>query len=201
MGFQSMGQSIMLQYCTNRGGGWEQRSGVTGSVLLPPRATSWMHWTSRDWMPPPHVFEHGEKSEMFQRGGHGMSLHVRVIESGRVSMRHRAGFTCSSSEIRTHSVIDSCTPFFCFLFWGVSNMNMSIIQLPNIIHCYKQVEDQSIWSIKAKSVDWFRTVILPTSLAQDLVELTWINHNHGTVSFKGWMWIIWTWWCNDNWQY
>ena len=117
MGFQSMGQSIMLQYCTNRGGGWEQRSGVTGSVLLPPRATSWMHWTSRDWMPPPHVFEHGEKSEMFQRGGHGMSLHVRVIESGRVSMRHRAGFTCSSSEIRTHSVIDSCTPFFCFFLF------------------------------------------------------------------------------------
>ena len=110
MTFQSSGQSIMLQNCLVRGGGWTQSSASTGSVLPPPRATSWMHWTARVWTPPPHDLLHGEKSEMFQRGGHGTSLQVRVMASGRRATSHSSGLTVSWSRSRTHSMIDSCTP-------------------------------------------------------------------------------------------
>ena len=52
-----------------------------GSVLLPPRATSWMQCTSRVWTLPPHDRLHEEKSGAFHLGGHRTSLHVRVIAS------------------------------------------------------------------------------------------------------------------------
>lgn len=108
--FHSTGQSIILQNCWARGGGCGQRSAPTGSVLLPPRATSWIQSTWRVWTPPPHVRLQMEKSDVFQRGGHGTSLHVRVIASGRRSIGHKCGLTRWPSCSRTHSIIDSWTP-------------------------------------------------------------------------------------------
>ena len=105
--FHSTGQSIMLQNCWARGGGCGQRSAPTGSVLLPPRATSWMQWTSRVWTPPPHDRLHEEKSDVFHLGGHGTSLHVRVIASGLRSIGQRCGLTRTPSSSRMHSIIDS----------------------------------------------------------------------------------------------
>lgn len=37
----------------------------------------------------PHDFVHDEYSEVFQRGGHGMSLQVRIRFSGFVSGEHK----------------------------------------------------------------------------------------------------------------
>ena len=137
--FHSMGQSIMLQYCWNLGAGCGQSSAATGRVLLPPRATSWMQCTSRLWMPPPHVLLHGEKSLMFQRGGHGTSLHVRVIESGRRSSGHSAGLTTWSLASSTHSVMDSCTPAsiqlpFHFYFISFKFKNYNFISISFHLH-------------------------------------------------------------------
>ena len=39
---------------------------------------TWMHWTVLVWVPPPQDCEHAVKSDTFQRGGHGFSLHVRT---------------------------------------------------------------------------------------------------------------------------
>ena len=39
---------------------------------------TWIHWTPRAWVPPPQDLEHVVKSDTFQRGGHGFSLHVRT---------------------------------------------------------------------------------------------------------------------------
>lgn len=110
--FHSTGQSIILQNCWALGGGWGHKSAPTGSVFPPPRATSWMQWTSRVWTPPPQVRVQVEKSLVFHLGGQGMSLHVRVIESGRPprSIGHKWGLTRCPSDSRTHSMMDSWTP-------------------------------------------------------------------------------------------
>ena len=39
---------------------------------------TWMHCTVLVWVPPPQDCEHAVKSDTFQRGGHGFSLHVRT---------------------------------------------------------------------------------------------------------------------------
>lgn len=58
----------------------------------------------------PHDLEHGEKSEKFQRGGHGRSLHVRIRASGFVSGEHKNGETTLPVSSRTQFIISSSTP-------------------------------------------------------------------------------------------
>lgn len=66
--------------------------------------------TPRSRMPIPHDLEHGEKSEWFQRGGHGRSLHVRMRASGLVSGEHKNGDTTLPVSSRTQLMISSSTP-------------------------------------------------------------------------------------------
>ena len=71
-----------------------------------------MHCTVLVWVPPPQDCEHAVKSDTFQRGGHGFSLHVRTWTRGRVNID--TGLTLASCENGTliiHQSYDSVIVF------------------------------------------------------------------------------------------
>ena len=61
-------------------------------------------------MPPPQSLEQPPKSETFQRGGQGWSLHVRTRMSGRGRRRQCTGDTAVSRSTSRHTIFDSCSP-------------------------------------------------------------------------------------------
>ena len=72
------GQSIILQYCWAMGAGEGQNRGSTWRMLFTPWRTSCIQLTPRFWIPLPQLFEQDVKLDTSQRGGHGISLHVRT---------------------------------------------------------------------------------------------------------------------------